>query len=64
MADINDEKIRNRISELRRKYIGNDDAQDEIKRAVETIIYYEKRKENDKAKNHAEALEDFLHDWY
>lgn len=57
-------KIIKIVTKLREEYASDKDAQDEIKRAVETIVYYEKRKENDKAKNHAEALEDFLHDWY
>lgn len=57
-------KIIKIVTKLREEYTSDKDAQDEIKRAVETIVYYEKRKENDKAKNHAEALEDFLHDWY
>lgn len=63
MYEIKNEKITEIVEDLRNKY-RSEDAQDEIKRAVETIVYYEKRKENDKAKNHAEALEDFLHDWY
>lgn len=57
-------KIIKIVTKLREEYASDKDAQEEIKRAVEAIIYYEKRKENDKAKNHAEALEDFLHDWY
>ena len=63
MAEITNDKIAKIITELRKKY-RSEDAQDEIKRAIDTILYHEKRGEDEKALNHAEALSDFLHDWY
>lgn len=63
MAEIKNDKIAKTIAELRKKY-RSVDAQEEIDRAVETILYHEKRGEDEKAINHAEALSDFLHDWY
>ena len=64
MAEIKNEKIAKKITELRKKYYNDKDAQDEISRAVETVLYHEKRNEDDKALIHIQALEDFLHDWY
>ena len=63
MAEIKNDKIVKIITELRKKY-RSEDAQDEIKRAIDTILYHEKHGEDEKALNHAEALSDFLHDWY
>lgn len=57
-------KIIKIVTKLREKYANDKDAQDEISRAEETALYYEKRGEDDKAMNHIQALEDFLHDWY
>lgn len=57
-------KIIKIVTKLREKYANDKDAQDEISRAEETALYYEKRGEDDKARNHIQALEDFLHDWY
>ena len=64
MAEIKSLKIKQKISELRKKYHSNKDAQEEIDRAVETALCHEKHGEDDKALNHIQALEDFLHDWY
>lgn len=64
MAEIKSLRIKQKVSELRKKYYNDKDAQDEISRAEETALYYEKRGEDDKAMNHIQALEDFLHDWY
>ena len=64
MYEIKNIKIEKKISDLRKKYYSNKDAQEEIDRAVETIMYHEKRGEDEKALNHAKALEDFLYDWY
>ena len=64
MYEIKNIKIDKKISDLRKKYYSNKDAQEEIDRAVETIMYHEKHGEDEKALNHAKALEDFLYDWY
>ncbi len=64
MYEIKNIKIDKKISDLRKKYYSNKDAQEEIDRAVETIMYHEKRGEDEKALNHSKALEDFLYDWY
>ena len=64
MAEIRNEKAEKIIYELRRKYSGDRDAQEEIDRAVESILYYEQRGEDEKALTHAVVLSDFLHDWY
>lgn len=61
--EIKNEKIVKIIAELKNRYY-SEDAQEEIDRAVETIMYHEKRGEDEKALNHAKALEDFLYDWY
>lgn len=63
MHEIKNEKITEIIKDLRKK-CQFEDSQEEIGRAVETILYHEKRGEDEKALNHAEALSDFLHDWY
>ena len=63
MHEIKNEKITEIIKDLRKK-CQSEDSQEEIGRAVETILYHEKRGEDEKALNHAEALSDFLHDWY
>lgn len=63
MHEIKNEKITEIIKDLRKK-CQSEDSQEEIGRAVETILYHEKRGEDEKAMNHVEALSDFLHDWY
>lgn len=64
MTQIKSAEIARKVSVLREKYGDDPDAQDEIDRAVETVLYHEKRGENEKAWNHVQVLEDFLHDWY
>lgn len=64
MTQIKSAEIARKVSVLREKYGDDPDAQDEIDRAVETVLYHEKRGENEKAWNHIQVLEGFLHDWY
>lgn len=58
------ESIKKQIEALEAKYKGDSEALDEIKRAKDTIIYYESKNEPEKAQAHANNLEAHLHDWY
>ena len=61
---IKNAEIEKLILSLKVKYRKDADALEEIARAEQTIVYYEKKNEHEKAEQHAKGLEDFLKSWY
>ena len=61
---IKNKEVRQKIDSLEKKYRKDPDALDEIKRAKETILYYEKQGNDKKALSAVHQLEAHLHDWY
>lgn len=61
---IKNKEIDKKLISLEVKYRKDPEALEEIERAKETIIYHEKRGEDEKAASAVVQLEAFLHDWY
>ena len=61
---VKNKAINDKIAMLEKKYSKDPDALDEIKRAKETILYYEKQGNEEKVQAEAKQLEAFLHDWF
>lgn len=61
---IKNQTIDKKLMALEVKYRKDPEAIDEIKRTRETVVYHEKRGENEKALSAVRQLEAFLHDWY
>ena len=57
-------EINEKLAELEIVYRKDPEALEEIKRARETVAYYKKRGEHEKALSSVVQLEAHLHDWY
>lgn len=61
---IKNKTINEKISALEHKYKNDAAALEEIERAKETILYYEKQGDEKKAQSEVNQLVAFLHDWH